>query len=589
MVYTRPYDGIMSWSDDMRCLYCDGKLPAFRKIANGQFCSATHQRAYWKKQELMAVERLTRTDESLRAAMPEDPALAALRPPVAQTPAAQVEADRKLKQKSARRAANRDSAGSVEPAAIPQEPSSASRKPAAPEKQAAIAPPVKWSKRAPVQNESKQAEPLDESSVVASATATAPTVREVPVAQRVAERVPEPAAAGLLPLPVRFSGAHNDSKTSPSASGNAVAKALQPDSIEVVIPSLRLRPDMAEQDPEAAGLLALPTRMGDPAVADRKVLAAGLIAAYPDAADPRLPKSGLEPVQDEVPPTAPKSFSEFGNFLPDSAQGGNAWHHAADFWHHAPRDLKLALFAIPVLVGMALHPRLPKVHVAAPAANARVHADTHFEQVFTKPLDAVQQNLASRAAVVLLEDFRSGMDDWQMHNEISTPWSFDTNGFVQPGSLALYRPSMHLSDYELQFVGLIDQRALSFVARAQDFENYYVVKINILKPGPLPSLGITRYAVINGKAQHRVDMVVTAVNLPDTLLHVNLTVHDDTYLLSLQGKVADSWTEPALTQGGVGFFSARGEHSRIRWLQLTHQYDMLGRLCAFLVPNNISN
>jgi len=26
----------------------------------------------------------------------------------------------------------------------------------------------------------------------------------------------------------------------------------------------------------------------------------------------------------------------------------------------------------------------------------------------------------------------------------------------------------------------------------------------------------------------------------------------------------------------------------VRWVQLTHQYDMLGRLCAYLAPYNIS-
>ena len=148
---------------------------------------------------------------------------------------------------------------------------------------------------------------------------------------------------------------------------------------------------------------------------------------------------------------------------------------------------------------------------------------------------------------------------------------------------------MRLTDYELQFAGVIDQKALSFVARAKDFENFYVIKLMVMKPGPLPSIGITRYAVINGKAQHRGDTVAAVVAPMETLYHIDLTVHDDTYLLSLQGKVVDSWSEPGLTQGGVGFFSARGEQSRVRWVQVTHQYDMLGRLCAFLAPYNISN
>ncbi|PYT19137.1 MAG: hypothetical protein DMG59_01310 [Acidobacteria bacterium] len=53
--------------------------------------------------------------------------------------------------------------------------------------------------------------------------------------------------------------------------------------------------------------------------------------------------------------------------------------------------------------------------------------------------------------------------------------------------------------------------------------------------------------------------------------------------------MVDSWSEPRLRHGGVGFFSARGEESRVRWIQVTHQYDMFGRLCAYLAPYNITS
>src|ERR1043165_9346380 len=57
----------MAWSDNVRCLYCDGKLPLYRKITSGQFCSAVHRKAYWQDQERLAVERLHQTHDSLRA------------------------------------------------------------------------------------------------------------------------------------------------------------------------------------------------------------------------------------------------------------------------------------------------------------------------------------------------------------------------------------------------------------------------------------------------------------------------------------------------------------------------------------------
>jgi hypothetical protein len=199
----------------------------------------------------------------------------------------------------------------------------------------------------------------------------------------------------------------------------------------------------------------------------------------------------------------------------------------------------------------------------------------------------VRQTVVDRAAVALDEDFRSGLDGWVSRGNATAMWSFDATGFVQPGPLALYQPSMGLSDYQVQFLGMIDKKAMSWVVRASDFENYYVVKLVVLKPGPIPTIGLTRYAVINGKAQSRVDTAVPISARPDTLYRVRLDLHDADISLEVQGQMIDSWSEPRLRRGGIGFFSAQGEASRVRWVQVTHQYDMLGRLCAYLAPYNI--
>src|ERR1700720_1493877 len=70
----------MSWSDDMRCLHCDGKLPLYRKITHGQFCSTAHRKGYWQEQERLAGERLHQTHNSLRAYRPAVPVEAILGP-----------------------------------------------------------------------------------------------------------------------------------------------------------------------------------------------------------------------------------------------------------------------------------------------------------------------------------------------------------------------------------------------------------------------------------------------------------------------------------------------------------------------------
>src|SRR6185295_13564439 len=59
--------GSMSWSDDTRCLYCEGRLPLYRKVTHGQFCSSAHRKSYWQEQERLAIERLHQSHNTLRS------------------------------------------------------------------------------------------------------------------------------------------------------------------------------------------------------------------------------------------------------------------------------------------------------------------------------------------------------------------------------------------------------------------------------------------------------------------------------------------------------------------------------------------
>ncbi len=257
------------------------------------------------------------------------------------------------------------------------------------------------------------------------------------------------------------------------------------------------------------------------------------------------------------------------------------------FWTHAPRDLKILLLVIPALLALVFHPSLPKISVSAPDTSSGVTADVKgwFDNSWTE----VRAAIAGRAGVALEEDFRQGLDQWISRGGATTHWSFDQTGFVKPGPLALYAPSMNLVDYQMQFLGMIDQGALSWVVRAKDFRNYYVVKLTQREGGALPIIFVTRYAVIDGVAMDRVDTRVPIDARADTLYRVRMDIKGDNFTLAVQDQVVDTWEDPRLDRGGVGFYTGRGEESRVRWIQLTHQYDMLGRLCAYLAPYNPSS
>jgi len=388
------------------------------------------------------------------------------------------------------------------------------------------------------------------------------------------------------------------------------AQAIPPG--DVTIPSLHLVPASAfstDWIPPTAAIVPLPFRETQKSQDQSLPFASpsnpGSVSALYSLPQPSkiavmLPHSGCEvldskPVADEFPaPVAELGMPKIAMPGPEVTGGAGAsarfasappqvstLRHVADFWKRAPRDLRLLVIAIPALIALVFHPT-PKVSMRFPQTNPiGGMLGTRFANV--------KQSLVDRAAVALDEDFRTGLDSWVSRGNATAAWSFDATGFVQPGPLALYQPSMGLSDYQMQFLGMIDQKALSWVVRASDFENYYVIKLVVLKPGPLPEIGVTRYAVINGKAENRADAVVPISARPDMLYRVRLDANGDDFSLDVQGQVIDSWSEPRLRRGGIGFFSSRGEQSRLRWVQVTHQYDMLGRLCAYLAPYKIPN
>jgi hypothetical protein len=348
-------------------------------------------------------------------------------------------------------------------------------------------------------------------------------------------------------------------------------------------------------EPGSAGLIPVPVRANEPAA--QPVASAQLPnLPQPLRTEPMRPESHLEPLE-------AKPVSDFINWVPPQeqqkpAQGAQIpapptekipndvtpWVLVSGFWKNAPRDLKLLVFGIPILLALALHPTLKKIPYTAPQQAGGI--ERNFQSKLNDRWLAVKQTMVDRAAIALDEDFRAGLDDWTSRGG-TTEWAFDATGFVRPGPLALYRPSVDLTDYQLEFLGMIDKKALSWVVRAADFDDYYVVKLVVLKPGPVPTVGVTRYAVINGVAQNRADTTAFINAREDMLYRVRMDVHADTFALTVQGQLVDSWSESRLRKGGVGFFTARGEASRLRWVQVTHQYDMLGRLCAYLAPYNI--
>ena len=686
----------MSWTDDIRCLFCDGKLPLYRKITDGQFCTDAHRKAYWREHERLAVERLHQTHDSLRAYRPPGAIEAILGQPEVQAEPEvhdqpEVQAEPEVHdQPEIQAEPDVPRLGRFIPVRLALRfdvwPETTTADPVAYEVRSAHARPLFESLSLTVAPQSEELRRLLEDLQAwedeqvpkpqARCAIPAPSPRESAGAPAEDAIKPLPAAmmmmlqpqlpsssvrlrAGLVPgrmleawllqaglrrVPAvwaaqedrnraRALSALEDSRNGsealqfalttpamrplmslapgtrysvPARQSEVVAAAAQgPAEFPAQTPDLTLPrrkatataaasrsknaakapaqsnlpvPEAAGPVPGAAGLL--PLRLAEITAQQAGKRAASVpshgLIPQPPRTELMHPVSKLEPrdeqpASDLMPPPAVLTEGQT-----DPARRAHIWTHAADFLRHAPRDLKTLVFAIPVLLGLALHPALPKVRVSAPASASEIPGSV--KRALNEQLVNVRQTMADRAGVALDEDFRSGLDDWVSRGDATAEWSFDATGFVRPGPLALYRPSLSLTDYELQFLGMIDKKALSWVVRAADFDNYYVVKLTVLKPGPLPTIGITRYAVVNGRAGSRVDTLAPIDARPDMLYRVHLDVQGDDSRSDHPGpdhRLAGPSRGSSTAASGSSPRGAR--QSRVRWVQVTHQYDMLGQ------------
>jgi len=197
------------------------------------------------------------------------------------------------------------------------------------------------------------------------------------------------------------------------------------------------------------------------------------------------------------------------------------------------------------------------------------------------PLASVRDIFQSRAKVEFTDDFHSGAAKWI---GAASSWAFD-QGSVRPGNLAVFEPTMKLSDYRLEFLGQIDQKAISWAFRAADTRNYYAMKMEIVKPGPLPEMALLRYTVIDGRPGAAVSYPVRVTFHNGTPYRFRSEVTGRKFATYVEDELIDFFTDEKLAKGGVGFFSDKDERANLYWVKVTNHDDFLGRVCSYLALN----
>ncbi len=296
--------------------------------------------------------------------------------------------------------------------------------------------------------------------------------------------------------------------------------------------------------------------------------------------NPLIPNLDIAPVSTIASPAAQEAPAK--KRWADGSHIDLSTQRLREIWRAAPDDLKLITLVIPLLLVLVINATTTHIHHKSVAV--RPEGQPMIDGFLSRQWAGLRRTILERAGFDYADDFHSGLDNWQTRNGVPPAWAYDKTGFVRPGPLALYRPTMQMADYRFDFMGTVDPRARGIVFRAADSENYYGYRLVMVKPKPLPEMHVIHYAVVNGKESLRSETPLPLSLSSDTFFRAQIDVRGSDFTLMVENKVADFWSDNRLKTGGVGFFCGRGEEARLRWVDVSHQYDTLGRLCAYLAP-----
>jgi hypothetical protein len=148
-----------------------------------------------------------------------------------------------------------------------------------------------------------------------------------------------------------------------------------------------------------------------------------------------------------------------------------------------------------------------------------------------------------------------------------TEWASDSAGSARGRQISLYRPSVSMSDYRLEFLGRIERRSLGWVFRAADSSNYYAAKLEAAQPGAR-ALTITRFAVIHGFEGVHIQRTLRLDPGAGEMLKVRLEARGPRFTVHVQNQVVEDWEDDRLKTGGLGFLNEREERGQVQSVQI---------------------
>jgi hypothetical protein len=144
-----------------------------------------------------------------------------------------------------------------------------------------------------------------------------------------------------------------------------------------------------------------------------------------------------------------------------------------------------------------------------------------------------------------------------------TDWGADP-GVRRTRQISILRSSQTLTDYRIEMQGQIETKAIGWIFRAADPKNFYVTKLEIVKPGLEPTVALVRFAVVNGEEGAHTQLPLPMKVRRDTMYKIRMDAVGNHFTTYVQDEKLDDWTDDRVKTGGVGLYSERGETATLK-------------------------
>ena len=207
---------------------------------------------------------------------------------------------------------------------------------------------------------------------------------------------------------------------------------------------------------------------------------------------------------------------------------------------------------------------------------------------YMPPTDALRgkliRTLPGKPSTTLRDDFRLGLRNWTAMGEsaasaVSDGWSYSA-GVMRLGHMRLWKPTLEMGDYQFEFEGQVEKKAMGWVFRASNSGNYYGTKITASNPGQQQRAEVVRYVMQNGHELRRLRLPIPIEIHEDSAYTVRVRVKGDRFTTTVNGQLVDVWSDKIHRAGGVGFYSDPGEQASLRWVSISDRESFLQRFLS---------